>query len=73
VISGQELFTGADGKAMPFGSGSLVIFEAGETHIIQVADANRVFIAFMRKATGRKTTPETPEPIEAQLSVLPSI
>jgi quercetin dioxygenase-like cupin family protein len=52
VIEGTGLFSGADGKAQPFGPGMLLVFEPGEPHAIHAQDEPLILVAFLHGAPG---------------------
>lgn len=50
VLKGEGMFAGADGKEERFGPNSMLIFDAGENHIIRAVDGELVFIGFLHGA-----------------------
>ena len=52
VLSGEGMFTGADGNEMLFGPNTLAIFETGEHHSIRALKGDLVFVAFLNGAPG---------------------
>ncbi|MGB8644802.1 MAG: cupin domain-containing protein [Anaerolineae bacterium] len=50
VLKGQGIFSGADGKEERFGPNAMLIFDAGENHMIRAVDGELVFIGFLHGA-----------------------
>lgn len=50
VLKGQGMFAGADGKEERFGPNAMLIFDAGENHMIRAVDGELVFIGFLHGA-----------------------
>lgn len=52
VLKGQGMFAGADGKSERFGPNAMLIFDAGENHVIRALDEELVFVGFLHGAPG---------------------
>ncbi|HZQ09258.1 MAG TPA: cupin domain-containing protein [Anaerolineae bacterium] len=52
VLKGQGIFAGADGKEEQFGPNAMLIFDAGENHIIRAVDQELVLVGFLHGAPG---------------------
>ena len=50
IIKGRGVFAGADGKERQLGPNGLLIFEAGEDHMIRALDEQLVFVEFLHGA-----------------------
>lgn len=48
ILSGEGVFAGGDGQEQRLGPGSLLIFEAGESHQVQALDSELVFVGFLQ-------------------------
>jgi quercetin dioxygenase-like cupin family protein len=47
VLSGEGVFAGGDGQEQRVGPGTLLIFAAGESHLVQALDSELVFVGFL--------------------------
>ncbi len=47
VLKGKGVFSGADGDAHTYGPNTLLVFDAGENHLIRAINEELVFIGFL--------------------------
>lgn len=52
VLKGHGMFAGADGREERFGPNAMLIFDAGENHVIRAVDEELVFVGFLHGALG---------------------
>jgi len=52
VLKGSGLFSGGDGREQRYGPGTLLVFDAGETHAVLAEAEELVFVAFLQGAPG---------------------
>jgi quercetin dioxygenase-like cupin family protein len=48
VLKGRGMFAGQDGQEQEYGSGSLLIFEPGESHTVRALDEELIFVTFLQ-------------------------
>lgn len=54
VLKGKGLFAGSDRHEEQFGTGSLLVFEPGESHSARALDEELVFVGFLDSAPGMR-------------------
>jgi len=47
VLKGKGVFAGSDGDAHPYGPNTLLVFDAGENHLIRAINEELVFVGFL--------------------------
>jgi len=52
VLKGSGLFSGGENQEQRVGAGTLLVFDAGETHAIAAEGEELVFVAFLHGAPG---------------------
>lgn len=52
VLKGEGIFAGSDGKEQQLDPNTLIIFDAGENHLIRALEEDLLFVTFLHGAPG---------------------